>query len=89
MTFKLKVYSKCFANYRGRDEFGNGYYEHKKNKKRWVIYSGKNEPTKVPAEWQCWLQYETGILGNKTHKQKQRKHQNPDPRTVTNENRQP
>ena len=30
-----------------QDEFGNKYYENKK-KKRWVIYNGEIEATKIP-----------------------------------------
>ena len=39
----------------GEDEFGNKYYENKKKKKRWVIYSGEIEATKIPVEWYSWM----------------------------------
>ncbi len=47
----------------GRDEFGNRYYEqsyghrHGNKAKRWVIYHGIAEPSKVPAHWHGWLHY--------------------------------
>jgi NADH:ubiquinone oxidoreductase subunit len=47
----------------GRDEFGNRYYEQKSGKrhgnhaKRWVIYNGVAEPSKVPPHWHGWLHY--------------------------------
>lgn len=49
----------------GRDEFGNTYYEAKTDsptfdpdvRKRWVIYNGYADPSRVPAEWQGWLQH--------------------------------
>jgi len=47
----------------GQDEFGNRYYEQKYGKrhgnhaKRWVIYNGIAEPSKVPAHWHGWLHY--------------------------------
>ena len=40
----------------GRDEDGNVYYEHKKDsRRRWVIYEGNNDGSRVPPAWQAWL----------------------------------
>ena len=46
----------------GEDEFGNRYYEAKKptaggRRKRYVLYSGRAEASKVPADWHGWLHY--------------------------------
>ncbi len=46
----------------GTDEYGNRYYEDRKisvenRKRRYVIYNGMAEPSKVPAEWHGWLHY--------------------------------
>jgi NADH:ubiquinone oxidoreductase subunit len=51
----------------GRDSFGNRYYcERGKlrapngsrvRQKRWVLYAGEPEPTKIPPEWHIWLHY--------------------------------
>lgn len=46
----------------GRDEFGNRYYEarrvmHGNRRRRWVMYNGVAEPSKVPAYWHGWLHY--------------------------------
>ena len=47
----------------GLDSFGNRYYVHKSRTrldgrhKRWVVYSGMAEASKVPAEWHGWLHY--------------------------------
>ncbi|MCX7338773.1 MAG: NADH-ubiquinone oxidoreductase subunit NDUFA12 family protein [Alphaproteobacteria bacterium] len=46
----------------GQDEFGNRYYQTKNPKsgcaiKRWVLYSGKAEASKIPAGWRGWLHY--------------------------------
>ncbi len=52
------------GNYIGRDEFGNRYYEARSLKlrqgnarKRWVLYEGMAEPSKVPPQWHGWLHY--------------------------------
>ncbi|WP_316355220.1 NADH-ubiquinone oxidoreductase subunit NDUFA12 family protein [Candidatus Trichorickettsia mobilis] len=46
----------------GVDQFGNKYYEGNKvdslgNKKRYVIYKGSAEPSKIPPLWHAWLHY--------------------------------
>ena len=49
----------------GQDDYGNRYYEAKDDhdaydagrKRRWVIFSGYAEASKVPAEWHGWLHY--------------------------------
>lgn len=48
----------------GQDDTGNRYYEAKDNsdsyddrKRRWVIYEGYAEASKVPAEWHGWLHH--------------------------------
>lgn len=51
----------------GRDDAGNRYFEERGSprasqggrvrKKRWVLFSGEPEPTKVPPEWHIWLHY--------------------------------
>lgn len=47
---------------KGKDEFGNRYYEKKPLKeseegKRSVIYRGSPEPAKISPEWYGWLHY--------------------------------
>ncbi|PZP56584.1 MAG: NADH:ubiquinone oxidoreductase subunit NDUFA12 [Micavibrio aeruginosavorus] len=48
----------------GQDSLGNTYYEasprkgYKRNR-RWVIYKGEVEASRVPPEWHGWLHYQT------------------------------
>lgn len=48
----------------GEDEYGNRYYRgtgiklHGKER-RWVLYKGKAEASKVPPEWHSWLHHTT------------------------------
>lgn len=52
----------------GQDKYGNKYYEAWGEKtalgpkKRWVIYKGLPEASKVPPEWHGWLHYTTSAL---------------------------
>ena len=44
----------------GTDSQGNRYYRSKKpnaqgQERRWVIYDGANDASRVPAEWHGWL----------------------------------
>ena len=48
----------------GQDELGNRYYEardardsYDSRKRRWVIYQGYAEASKVPPDWHGWLRY--------------------------------
>ena len=51
----------------GTDQFGNTYYEGKpikgyKRPRRWVMYKGAPEATKIPPEWHCWIHRQTNIV---------------------------
>ncbi len=39
----------------GRDEVGNTYYQTKDGTRRWVIYNGTIEASRVPPDWHLWL----------------------------------
>ena len=49
----------------GRDSFGNRYYRARwtpkgHREKRWVVYAGEPEASKVPPEWHIWLHHTAG-----------------------------
>jgi len=39
----------------GSDQFGNRYYQNRSGSRRWVIYNGTVEASRVPSEWHGWL----------------------------------
>ncbi|MEJ0062713.1 MAG: NADH:ubiquinone oxidoreductase subunit NDUFA12 [Alphaproteobacteria bacterium] len=46
----------------GSDKFGNVYYRSRRKEpgrreRRWVIYAGEPEASKVPPEWHGWLHH--------------------------------
>ncbi len=48
----------------GKDAYGNAYYKTRKvlrgrQERRWVIYAGRFDASKVPPEWYGWLHYTT------------------------------
>ncbi len=51
----------------GTDQFGNKYYEASpikgyKRHRRWVIYKGVPDASKVPPEWHGWLHHQSDIV---------------------------
>lgn len=62
MTIGTKLFTLLKGELVGTDMFGNRYFREKKPRKgarerRWVMYKGIVEPSKVPAEWHGWLHY--------------------------------
>lgn len=59
----IRFFIKKTSFFVAADKFGNEYYVSKYNKdylgrsKRFVLYKGRNEPSKVPAGWHAWLHY--------------------------------
>jgi NADH:ubiquinone oxidoreductase subunit len=48
----------------GADSYGNRYYRERRpregrRERRWVVYRGEAEASKVPAEWHGWLHHRT------------------------------
>ena len=60
MSLGTTIYTWFYGNLVGKDEFGNKYYCNIKDfeetkAKRWVIFKGSIEATKVPPHWHAWL----------------------------------
>ena len=41
----------------GEDDQGNVYYQTRDAKRRWVIYKGEMEASRVPPDWHGWLHF--------------------------------
>lgn len=59
-TIGTLLYSSRNGTEIGRDALGNIYYESKKadssgRTRRWVIYNGSNDASRVAPEWHGWL----------------------------------
>ena len=57
-----KLLIVCTCKYRGSDEFANKYYEKtrkrkQKRTKRYVLFNGIAEASKVPSDWHGWLHH--------------------------------
>ena len=61
------IYTTLFGKYVGKDEFGNKYYKTRPSmgkyvgrynkERRWVVFNGKAEATKIPPYWHGWMHY--------------------------------
>jgi NADH:ubiquinone oxidoreductase subunit len=50
------LFSRRNGEEAGRDEAGNVYFRHRKDPaRRWVMYSGANDSSRVPPGWNAWL----------------------------------
>ncbi len=62
----------------GEDDQGNIYYETRDGKRRWVIYNGEAEASRVSPEWHGWLHHTWNDPPTKTplkHKAWEKPHQ--------------
>ena len=41
----------------GEDDQGNRFYQTRDGKRRWVIYNGESEASRVSPDWHGWLRY--------------------------------
>jgi NADH:ubiquinone oxidoreductase subunit len=60
------LWTRIFTSWRGQfvgaDSFGNRYYQERRavagrRRRRWVVYKGEEEGSKVPPEWNGWLHF--------------------------------
>ncbi|HJP21460.1 MAG: NADH:ubiquinone oxidoreductase subunit NDUFA12 [Alphaproteobacteria bacterium] len=41
----------------GSDDFGNRYFREKGGERRWVLFNGNIEASKIPALWHAWIHH--------------------------------
>jgi NADH:ubiquinone oxidoreductase subunit len=39
----------------GSDSLGNLYFQTRNGDRRWVIYNGSNDASRIPPEWYSWI----------------------------------
>jgi NADH:ubiquinone oxidoreductase subunit len=58
-TFGTGLYTRRFGTKVGTDSLGNIYFQTRSGasgpRRRWVIYDGSNDASRVPPEWHSWL----------------------------------
>ncbi|KMK66499.1 NADH:ubiquinone oxidoreductase subunit NDUFA12 [Puniceibacterium sp. IMCC21224] len=56
-TLNTQWYTRRHGEKVGEDTQGNIFYQTSDGKRRWVIFNGENEATRVGAEWHGWLHH--------------------------------
>ena len=54
-TLGTALYSWRNGEKAGTDLLGNVYYRSKRGDRRWVIYNGSNDASRIPPEWYAWM----------------------------------
>lgn len=75
----------------GTDQFGNKYFRASprkgyKRERRWVIYNGTPEASKVPPEWHGWLHHQNDTAPESTQESYRRIWQKPHRPNLTGTN---
>jgi len=63
------IYTIFFGKLTGKDQFGNKYYENKKGK-RWVIYNGGINASKITSDWYSWMHHITNVKPSEKNQKK-------------------
>ena|SRR6266850_2637294 len=81
MSLGTRLYTLLWGVPVGTDRYGNRYFRGKRllhnRERRWVIYNGEPEASKVPAEWHGWLHGSPvpPPTGNEPHRPWQKEHE--------------
>ena len=62
-TLGTRIQTFFYGKYIGKDENGNKYYQSNSGK-RWVIYNGEIEASKIPEEWYSWIHHISNKIEN-------------------------
>lgn len=60
-TMATRFWTLFFGTHVGTDDQGNRYYHRKGSNKRWVIYNGPADPSRIPPEWHGWMHHRTDV----------------------------
>ena len=56
-TIGTQIYTKRNGQKVGEDDQGNTYYQTRDGKRRWVMFNGEAEASRVSPDWHGWLHY--------------------------------
>ena len=62
-TLGTKLQTIFYGKLVGNDSLGNKYYESKSGK-RWIIYYGEIDASKIPNEWYSWIHFTKNKIEN-------------------------
>lgn len=56
-TLGMRLWTNRNGEKVGEDEAGNVFYQSKDGKRRWVLYNGEVEASRVSPDWHGWLHF--------------------------------
>ncbi|MEO0819311.1 MAG: NADH:ubiquinone oxidoreductase subunit NDUFA12 [Pseudomonadota bacterium] len=56
-TVGTRIYTSRHGTLVGEDEVGNRFYQTADGERRWVIYNGEAEASRVSPDWHGWLHH--------------------------------
>lgn len=56
-TIGTALFTRRHGRKMGSDALGNVYYQAKKGDRRWVIYNGANDASRIPPDWFAWIHH--------------------------------
>lgn len=56
-TYGTDLFTRRFGEKVGEDEAGNVFYQNAGGKRRWVVYNGVAEASRIPPDWHGWLHH--------------------------------
>jgi len=62
-TLGTKLKTIFTGKFVGKDSVGNKYYKNKAGK-RWIIYNGEIDASKIPIEWYSWIHFTDNRIEN-------------------------
>ena len=68
-TFGTRITIFFSGKFVGKDDSGNKYYETKKGK-RFIIYNGEVDASKIPNEWYSWMHFTPNKIEKKHNLEK-------------------
>jgi NADH:ubiquinone oxidoreductase subunit len=57
-TITTGIHVRRYGRKVGTDALGNVYYASKKGDRRWVIYQGPNDASRIPPDWYSWMHHQ-------------------------------
>lgn len=60
-TLGTRLWTWRRGEFVGADEFGNRYFRQRNGGRRWVIYNGEAEASRIPPAWHGWMHYRTDV----------------------------
>jgi NADH:ubiquinone oxidoreductase subunit len=79
-SWGTSINSRRHGEEAGRDEAGNVYFRHRKDpRRRWVIYAGSNDSSRIPPGWNAWLRGTIDDIPSKSLPDRRKWEQQPQP----------